>query len=57
MWFSRIMSSDDQNCKANVKWFVESHRAGLFTLSSQEDIVPWRSILGYARMRRMKINR
>ena len=53
VWFAKIVSSDDQNHKANVRWFAESRRAGLYTLSSQEDIVPWRSILGYANMRRV----
>ena len=43
VWFAKIVSSDDQNHKANVRWFAESRRAGLYTLSSQEDIVPWKS--------------
>ena len=53
VWFARIVSSDDQNHRANVRWFAESRRAGLYTLSSQEDIVPWKSILGYVHMRRV----
>ena len=53
VWFARIISSDDQNHKASLKWFTETRRTGLYTLSNQEDIVPSRSILGYAHMRRV----
>ena len=53
VWFARIISSDDQNHKASLKWFTETRLTGLYTLSNQEDIVPWRSILGYAHMIRV----
>ena len=53
VWFAKVVSSDNQICKANVKWFAESRHAGLYTLSSQQDIVPWRSILGYAYIKRV----
>lgn len=53
VWFGRIISSDDENHKANLKWFIESRGPGLYTLSCQEDTVAWRSILGFASMRRV----
>lgn len=53
IWFARIASSDDRNRKARPKWFTLSRHAGVYTLSNQEDIVHWRSILVYACVRRV----
>ena len=53
VWFGRIICSDDEHHKANLKWFIESRHPGLYTLSCQEDTVAWRSILGFANMRRV----
>ena len=48
IWFGRIISSDTENRKSNLKWFMET-RSGIYTLSSQEDVV---AILGFAHIRR-----
>ena len=53
VWFGRIIFSDDENHKANLKWFIELRQPGLYTLSSREDTVAWRSMLGFANMRRV----
>ena len=51
IWFGRIVSSDTENRKSNLKWFIET-RSGIYTLSSQEDVVAWKSVLGFAHIRR-----
>jgi hypothetical protein len=52
-WYGRVVSTDEGGCKATVKWFVETQRAGLFQLSNQEDIIQWKSILGFVAMTRV----
>ena len=52
-WFGKVVSTDDEALEANVKWFVETRRSGVFKLSNQEDTIRWRSILDFARMRRV----
>ena len=33
IWFGRIISSDNENRKSNLKWFTETH-SGIYTLST-----------------------
>ena len=49
IWFGRIVSSETENRKSNLKWYMET-RSGIYTLSSQEDVV---AILGFAHIRRV----
>ena len=52
-WFGKVVSTDCERHKADVKWFVETRRAGVFKLSNQEDTIMWKSVLGFAKMIRV----
>ena len=52
-WYGRVVSTDDERRQVDVKWFVETGRTGVFIISNQEDIVPWKSVLSFARMIRV----
>ena len=52
-WYGKVLSTDDEQHKADVKWFVATKRAGVFKLSTQEDTIYWKSALGFARMVRV----
>ena len=48
VWYAKVNGVDLQEKKANVQWFKETKRRGIWTLSDEEMEVSFRTVIGLA---------